>query len=42
MSAIENAKTAVQDFEENFQKKKKKKTNNEETWHQQKIAVIVQ
>ena len=24
MSAIENAKTAVQDFEENFQKKKKK------------------
>ena len=41
MSAIENAKTAVQDFEENFQKKKKK-TNNEETWHQQKIAVIVQ
>ena len=44
MSAIENAKTAVQDFEENFQKKKtkKKQTNNEETWHQQKIAVIVQ
>lgn len=30
MSAIENAKTAVQDFEGNFQKKQKK-PNNEET-----------
>ena len=41
MSAIENAKTAVQDFEENFQKKKKK-TKNEEKWQQQNIALIFQ